>query len=88
MTEPSHLYSGVGILVAGHKAALEHRFAGTYEGQPVEWLALCVYELADGKIHRMRTTYDRLGLLQQGAKGWLEETVIHSLVKRIEKGLH
>ncbi len=54
MTEPSHLYSGVGILVAGHKAALEHRFAGTYEGQPVEWLALCVYELADGKIHCMK----------------------------------
>jgi len=51
-------------------------------------LALCIYQPASGKIHRMRTTYDRLGLLQQGAKGWLEETVIHSLVKRVEKGLH
>jgi len=88
MAEPSYSESGVGILVEGDKAAFEHRFAGTYEGQPVEWLALCVYELADGKIHRIRTTYDRLGLLQQGARGWLEETVIHSLVKRIEKGLH
>lgn len=88
VAEPSYSESGVGILVEGDKATFEHRFSGTYEGQPVEWLALCVYELADGKIHRMRTTYDRLGLLQQGAKGWLEETVIHSLVKRVEKGLH
>jgi len=36
------------------------------------WLALCPYELADGKIHRIRRTYDR--------PGWLEGTVVHSLV--------
>jgi ketosteroid isomerase-like protein len=80
--------SGVGILVQGDRAAFEHRFTGTYEGQHVEWLALCVYELADGKIQRMRTTYDRLAILHQAAKGWLEETLINSLVKRAEKGLH
>ena len=84
----SYSESGVGILVEGDKAAFEHRFAGSYEGQPVEWLALCIYELVGGKIHRMRTMHDRLSILQQGAKGWLEETLIHSLVKRVEKGLH
>jgi hypothetical protein len=51
-------------------------------------LGLCIYEFADGKIRRLRTVYDRLGMMQQGAKGWLEETVIHPLVKRVEKGLH
>jgi hypothetical protein len=36
----------------------------------------------------MRIAYDRLTILQQAAKGWLEETVVSSLVKRAEKGLH
>jgi ketosteroid isomerase-like protein len=88
VADPSFSESGVGILVQGDQAAFEHRFAGTYEGQHVEWLALCTYELADGKIQRMRTTYDRLAILQQAASGWLEETLINSLVKRAEKGLH
>jgi ketosteroid isomerase-like protein len=88
MADLSFSESGVGILVEGDKAAFEHRFSGIYEGQPVEWPALCVYEFADGKIGRLRTVQDRLGILQQGAKGWLEETLIHSLVKRVEKGLH
>jgi ketosteroid isomerase-like protein len=80
--------TGVGIIVQGNQAAYEHRFKGTYEGHPVEWLALCVYELVDGKIQSMRTAQDRLAILQQAAKGWLEEALINTLVKRAEKGLH
>lgn len=80
--------AGVGVLVEGDHAAFEHRFAGIFEGQRVEWLALCAYELAGGKIQRVRTVQDRLAILQQGAKGWLEETLVNSLVKRVEKGLH
>lgn len=38
-------------------------------------------------MHRMRTVHDRLGMLQQGAKGWPEESLLHSLVERAEKGL-
>ncbi len=87
MADLSYAESGVGILVEGDKACFEHRFAGTYEGQRVEWLSMCTYELVGGKIHRLRTVHDRLGILRQGAKGWLEETLIHSLVKRVEKGL-
>jgi len=87
VADMSYAESGVGILVEGDKAAFEHRFAGAYEGQPVEWLALCTYELAGGQVRRLRTVHDRLAILQQGAKGWLEETLIHSLVKRAEKGL-
>jgi ketosteroid isomerase-like protein len=84
----SYTESGVGILVQGNQAAFEHRFSGTYEGQPVKWLGLCIYELADGKIHRMRTAQDRLAILEQAAKGWLEEAMINTMVKRAEKGLH
>jgi hypothetical protein len=88
MTDMSFSESGAGILVEGDKAAFEHRFSGIFEGQRVAWLALCAYELAGGKIQRVRTVQDRLAILQQGAKGWLEKTLVNSLVKRVEKGLH
>jgi ketosteroid isomerase-like protein len=80
--------SGIGILVQGDQAFYEHTFSGTYEGETVQWAAVCAYEFSDGKIQRMRIAYDRLTILQQAAKGWLEETVVSSLVKRAEKGLH
>jgi ketosteroid isomerase-like protein len=88
MSDMTFSEAGVGILVEGDHAAFEHRFVGTFEGQRVEWLALCAYELTGGKIQRVRTVQDRLAILQQGAKGWLEETLVNSLVKRVEKGLH
>jgi len=35
----------------------------------------------------MRTSYDRLTLLNQAANGWLEGRLVHSRIKRAEKGL-
>jgi predicted ester cyclase len=88
MQDNSFTEAGIGILAQGDQAVFEHTFAGTFEGERVTWLALCVYEFSHGKIQHMRTVYDRLSILQQAAKGWLEETVVSSLVKRAEKGLH
>lgn len=80
--------SGIGILVQGDQAFFEHTLEGVYEGENVKWLAMCAYEFSEGKIQEMRTVADRLSILQQAAKGWLQETVISFLVKRAEKGLH
>jgi uncharacterized protein YaiE (UPF0345 family) len=88
MEDSSFTETGIGILVQGDQAVFEHALSGTYEGEKVEWLALCVYEFSGGKIQQMRTVSDRLSILQQAAKGWLEETVVSSLVNRAEKGLH
>jgi hypothetical protein len=79
---------GIGIVVQGNRAAFEHTMEGTIEGTHCKWLALCAYEFSGDKIQKIRTMNDRLTLLNQAAKGWLEETVVHSLVKRAEKGLH
>ena len=86
--DSSFTEAGIGILVRGEQASFEHTFAGTFEGEKIEWLAMCAYEFSQGKIQHMRTVYDRLSILEQAAKGWLEETVISSLVKRAERGLH
>lgn len=88
VTNLQYRESGNGILVQGDRAFFEHTFEGIYEGERVTWLGLCAYEFRDGKIEGMRSVYDRLTVLQQAAKGWLEETVVSSLVKRAEKGLH
>ncbi len=84
----SYSETGIGLMVQGDHAAYEHLFQGDVEGTRVQWLALCSYELAGDKIQSMRTVYDRLGVLQQAASGWLEETMINAVVKRAEKGLH
>jgi predicted ester cyclase len=88
LQDRSFTEEGIGILVRGDQAAFEHTFEGTFEGEKVRWLAMCAYEFSEGKIQHMRTVSDRLSILQQAAKGWLEETVVSSLVKRAEKGLH
>jgi ketosteroid isomerase-like protein len=80
--------TGIGIVVHGDQAAIEHIFEGTYEGTKCKWLAMCAWEFGDGKVQHLRTVYDRLSILDQAAKGWLEHTIVSSLVNRAEKGLH
>jgi SnoaL-like domain len=79
--------TGVGIVVQGNRAAFEHVMQGTFEGVLCTWLAICTYEFAGDKVQKVRTVNDRLTILNQAAKGWLEGPIVHSLVKRAEKGL-
>ena len=79
--------TGIGIVVQGTRAAFEHTMRGTFEGAQCTWLAMCAYEFSGDKIQKMRTVNDRLTILNQAAKGWLEGPIVHSLVKRAEKGL-
>jgi hypothetical protein len=79
--------SGVGVLAQGSRAFFEHTMQATFEGTQCAWLAMCAYEFAGDKIQKMRTVNDRLTILNQAAKGWLEGPIVHSLVKRAERGL-
>ena len=88
MRDMSITECGNGIIVQGKKAFFEHVIAATVEGQRAEVLAICAYEFRGEKIQEARTTFDRLLLAKQAAKGWLPKKLVNSIIKQAEKGLH
>ena len=80
--------TGNKIIVQGDRGFFEHEIAATIEGKRVEGLAMCAYEFTNDKIQEVRTVYDRLFIAKQAAKGWLAKTLVNSIVKQAEKGLH
>ena len=80
--------TGNKIIVQENKAFYEHVIAATIEGKRAEGLAMCAYEFTNDKIQEVRTVYDRLLMAKQAAKGWLAKTLVNSIVKQAEKGLH
>lgn len=80
--------TGNKIIVKGDRAFYEHDIAATIEGKRVEGLAMCAYEFTNDKIRAVRTVYDRLLIAKQASKGWLAKTIVNSIVKQAEKGLH
>ena len=88
MQEVKITETGNKIIVQGDKGFYEHEIAATIEGKRVEGLAMCAYEFTNGKIQEVRTVYDRLLIAKQAAKGWLAKTLVNSIVKQAEKGLH
>ena len=88
MQEVKITETGNKIIVRGERAFYEHEIAATIEGKRVEGLAMCAYEFANDKIQEVRTVYDRLLMAKQAAKGWLAKTLVNSIVKQAEKGLH
>lgn len=79
--------SGVGIIAAENKAVFEHDMEGSIEGQRVKYLSMCAYEFKDGKIHALRTVFDRLTIAQQAATGWFARMAVNGIVKQMRKGL-
>ncbi len=79
--------SGLGIMAQGDKAFFEHVIGSTMEGQRGEVLAMCAYEFSGDKIQNARTTFDRLSLAQQAAKGWFAKWLLGLIVKQAQKGL-
>lgn len=88
MQEVKITETGNKIIVQGDRAFYEHEIAATIEGKRVEGLAMCAYEFTNDKIQEVRTVYDRLLIAKQAAKGWLAKTLVNSIVKQAEKGLH
>ncbi len=78
--------TGIGLLVEGNQAAIEHEIEGAVQGKQCRWLAMCAYAFKDGKIQRLSTVYDRLSLLQDAADGWLQEKLVNLMVKQSESG--
>ena len=80
--------SGVKIIAEEDRAVYEHILEGSYEGIKYQILVLCIYEFKGDKIQHVRSTYDRLSLAKQVAKGQIAKTAVNSIIKQMEKGLH
>ncbi len=78
---------GVGIIVQGDKAIIEHDVSGTMNGR--NWIAPsdCIWEFKDGKAYNVRTFYDVLSQAQQAANGMIARWMVNSVVKATQKGL-
>lgn len=79
--------NGVGILVDGNSALVEHDLVGSIEGKPFRLPANCVWEFKDGKVIRLRTFYDVLSQAQQVANGFLASKAVNAVTKATRKGL-
>jgi ketosteroid isomerase-like protein len=63
---PQHLDDPTRILVSGDSATVEIRFTGTtHDGRVVEFDALDVFDLEDGRIRFLRYWYDSAPILAQ-----------------------
>jgi hypothetical protein len=79
--------SGVKIIAEEDKAVYEHILEGSFEGMKYQILALCIYESKGDKFQHLRSTYDRLSMAKQLAKGPIAKTAVNSIINRMEKGL-
>jgi len=79
--------NGIGILVQGNTAAIEHNIAATTDNMKWEIPALCVYEFKNDKIQNIRSFYDTLAQAKQVVKGFIPKMVVNSVVKATVKGL-
>lgn len=79
--------TGNGIIVQGDKAFFEHVLSATYQGQKIEFLAMCAYEFSGDKIKNMRSVYDRLYIARQAVKGWPARPIVNMIVRQSEKAM-
>jgi ketosteroid isomerase-like protein len=78
--------NGIGVIVQGDTAVIEHDVSGNMDG--MKWVspAACIWEFKDGKVARVRTFYDVLSQAQQVAKG-PAKIAVNAVVKAANKGL-
>jgi limonene-1,2-epoxide hydrolase len=72
--------TGIGILVQGNTAVIEHNLAGTTNDMKWEIPAMCIYEFRDEKIQNIRSFYDVLAQAKQVVKGGVSKMVVNSVV--------
>ncbi len=80
--------TGIGILVQGNTAAIEHNIAGNTNDMKWEIPAMCIYEFKNEKIQNMRSFYDTLAQAKQVVKRGIPKMAVNSVVKATIKGLH
>lgn len=79
--------NGIGILVEGNSAVIEHDLAGIINGNHFRIPACCVWEFNNGKVAKLRTYFDVLAQAQQVAGGGAAKIAVNTVVKASQKGL-
>ncbi|MCJ7788843.1 MAG: nuclear transport factor 2 family protein, partial [Candidatus Atribacteria bacterium] len=77
-TDQKIIESGIKIIAEEDKAVYEHILEGSFEGMKYKILALCIYEFKGDKFQHLRTTYDRLSMAKQLAKGPIAKTAVNT----------
>ncbi len=77
---------GIGVLVQGNTAIIEHNIAGTYKGNKWEIPGVGIYEFSGDKIQKIRGFHDRLSLAKQATKGF-PKMVVNLVVRGSVRGL-
>jgi len=78
--------NGIGIIVQGDTAVIEHDVSGILDGKKWVSPADCIWEFKNGKVARVRTFYDVLSQAQQVAKG-PAKIAVNAVVNASKKGL-
>jgi ketosteroid isomerase-like protein len=79
------------IIVEGDKAALEYMQEGTSlrrKGKKLNCYSIVTFTFKEGKVKEIHFCQDRLLVAKQLASGWLENTIVNSVISHMEKGLH
>jgi ketosteroid isomerase-like protein len=79
--------NGVGILVDGDSALIEHDLTGSINDRYFKIPANCVWEFKDGKVAKLRTFFDVLAQAKQVAGGGFAQMAVKAIVKASRKGL-
>lgn len=78
---------GIGIMVQGNHAVIEHSLEGKTNNKVWKIPAMCIYEFKDEKIQNMTSFYDTLAQAKQVASGFIQKMVVNSVAKASIKGL-
>jgi len=79
--------NGVGVLVEGDSALIEHELSGYINGKFFKVPANCVWEFRNGKVIKLRTFFDVLSQAQQVASGTFPMMAVKAITKATRKGL-
>ena len=79
--------NGIGIIVQGNTAVIEHNLSGTTNGMKWEIPASCIWEFKNDKVASVRTFGDILTQAQQAAKGMFAKWAVNAVVNGSRKGL-
>jgi len=78
---------GIGILVQGNIAIIEHTLAATTNGKRWEAPSMCIYGLKDEKIQSMKSFFDVLSQAKQVVGGGIPKWMVNTVIKASVKGL-
>lgn len=78
---------GIGMLVEGDKAFYDHKVVCQVDGTHAEFLVMSSYVFSSGKFKLWRQVFDRLGIAEQTASGFLPQKVVGVIVQKARKGL-